>query len=141
MTSRRRLIETVGVYDADGGWRGEVSYVVGSLLGRVHCSLCDITHSPVRRKRAWDDMVSRLDHPMRVVHRNETTPAEAEVVARTGLPAVLAVWSDAADAAHAADPAGPPRVEPLLGPADLDRIAGSVPDFEAALRTALAAAV
>lgn len=47
------VVEVLGIYDADGGLRGEMSYVVGKLLGRAHCGLCDITHSAVRRRRAW----------------------------------------------------------------------------------------
>ena len=58
------VVELVGVYNADGGVAGEVRYVVGHLLGRAHCSLCDITHSPVRRKRAWDRMVGRTGCPV-----------------------------------------------------------------------------
>ena len=60
-----------GVYDADGGVRGETVYVIGHLLGRAHCALCDITHSPVRRKPAWDRMAATLPVPIRLLHRNE----------------------------------------------------------------------
>ena len=64
----------VGVYDADGGLRGELAYLAGKLGGR-HCSLCDITHSPVRRRQAWDDYVATLPVPFAVVHRNERSAA------------------------------------------------------------------
>ena len=30
----------VGVYDADGGIRGEVAHVLGHLVGRTECALC-----------------------------------------------------------------------------------------------------
>lgn len=60
-----------GVYDADGGVRGETAYVIGHLLGRTHCALCDITHSPVRRKPEWDRMAASLPVPIRLLHRNE----------------------------------------------------------------------
>lgn len=62
----------VGVYDADGGLRGEIAYLAGKLAGR-HCTLCDITHSPVRRRREWDAYVATLPVPFEVVHRNERT--------------------------------------------------------------------
>jgi len=65
------VTEFAGVYDADGGVRGEVTYVIGHMLGRTHCALCDITHSPVRRKPAWDAMVATLGLPVRLLHRNE----------------------------------------------------------------------
>ena len=71
MATVRRII---GVYDADGGLRGEIAYLAGKLAGR-HCTLCDITHSPVRRRREWDAYVSTLPVPFEVVHRNERTPA------------------------------------------------------------------
>ena len=71
MTTVRRLI---GVYDADGGLRGEIAYLAGKLAGR-HCTLCDITHSPVRRRREWDSYTSSLPVPFDVVHRNERSAA------------------------------------------------------------------
>lgn len=73
----RRL---VGVYDADGGLRGELAYLAGKIAGR-HCALCDITHSPVRRRREWDAYVGSLPVAFDVVHRNERTPALAEATA------------------------------------------------------------
>jgi hypothetical protein len=71
MATIRRLL---GVYDADGGLRGEIAYIAGKFRGR-HCSLCDITHSPVRRRRDWDAYVGTLPVPFDVVHRNERSPA------------------------------------------------------------------
>lgn len=81
--------EYIGVYNADGGLAGEARYVVGHLLGRVHCGLCDITHSPVRRKKAWDAMVLALGVPFRLYHLNEMPPDVAAVVTRTASPVVL----------------------------------------------------
>ena len=37
----RRL---VGVYNANGGIVGELSYVLGKVKGSAHCALCDISH-------------------------------------------------------------------------------------------------
>jgi hypothetical protein len=74
------IVRFIGVYDADGGLRGEIAYIAGKLAGR-HCSLCDITHSPVRRRKAWDAYVATLPVPFEVVHRNERTPAIAEATA------------------------------------------------------------
>lgn len=79
------------VYDADGSVVGEVRYVVGHLLGRVHCDLCDITHGPLRRKAAFDELVAALPVPVEVLHRDEQDAALREltegrlacVVART----------------------------------------------------------
>lgn len=87
------------VYDADGGLAGELRYVVGHLLGRAECSLCDITHGPVRRKADFDELRGRLEaqgHTVRVVHRNEQTPAEA-AASEGHLPCVLAASEEAPD--------------------------------------------
>lgn len=62
------------VYDADGGVVGEVRYVVGHLLGRAACDLCDITHGTVRRKATFAALISELPVPVNVLHRNEQTP-------------------------------------------------------------------
>jgi hypothetical protein len=111
----------LGVYDADGGLSGEVAYVVGHLLGRRECALCDITHS-WRRKPEWDAMVARLDVPFDLVHRDEVTDAAAlAVIGETGLPVVLA--RDAARSWH-----------PVLRRTDLEQAGGSVAEFERLLR-------
>ena len=64
----------VGVYNADGGTVGELKYIAGKILGQAHCSLCDVTHSPVRRKKAWDAMVLTLPYEFVLLHRNELPP-------------------------------------------------------------------
>ena len=119
------VVEAVGVYAADGGVVGELTYVVGPLLGRTECSLCDVTHGPVRRKRAWDEMAAVLPVHVRLVHRNETTPDEAAACAVSGLPVVLGVR---ADGSHTT----------LLGPRELKALDGSVDAFGTAMRAALA---
>jgi hypothetical protein len=88
----RRLI---GVYNADGGVRGELTYVVGHLRGTTSCSLCDITHRGVRRRRSWDVFCQGLGVPFDLVHRNERTPELlAFTAART--PTVVAELVDGA---------------------------------------------
>ena len=85
------VIRLIGVYAADGGLRGELSYVAGRYLKGRHCELCDITHSPIRRRKAWDEFTSSLSVPFDLVHRNErdelilaaTAGAEPCVVAKT----------------------------------------------------------
>ncbi len=109
MTTVRRLI---GVYDADGGLRGEIAYLAGKVAGR-HCTLCDITHSPVRRRREWDTYVSTLPLPFEVVHRNERSTAlerategrEACVVAECDDGSLVFLLGNE-DLAQAADVAG-----------------------------------
>lgn len=114
----------VGVYHADGGPIGEAKYVIGKLMGTAHCALCDITHSPVRRKPAWDRMLAELGVPFQLIHLNEMPPAIAAATTRYGSPAVFARLSDG-------------TAEPVLLPADLEILGGSVEGFSVALRAAL----
>lgn len=115
--------ELLGVYDADGGVRGELAYVWGRWRGTTHCSLCDITHTTWRRKQEWDAMVATLPVPLRVAHRNELAPDEAAAVAGQRQPLVLA---RGADGWRMFLPAG-----------RLDALGGDVAAFEQAVRREL----
>ena len=97
MTDGRAVIEVIGVYDADGGVVGELRYVIGHLVGRAECSLCDITHGRVRRKAGFDALADRLGVPLTVVHRNERAD---DLAAATGdaLPCVVAGLTPASSA-------------------------------------------
>ncbi len=79
----------VGVYDADGTVVGEVTYVIGHLLGTRSCSLCDITHGRLRRRPLFDQLAADLDVAFELRHRNELDPQRAAAVAHSGLPVVL----------------------------------------------------
>lgn len=78
--------QLIGVYKANGGLLGELAYVLGHLVGARECSLCDITHSPVMKKREFKNLEQRLDSEFgigfRLVHMNERT--EAELAASKG---------------------------------------------------------
>jgi hypothetical protein len=119
------VVELVGVYHADGGLLGELRYVVGKLLHTTHCALCDVTHSPVRRKPAWDAMVARLGVPVALLHLNEMPPDVAAEVEAHGSPLLLARLADS-------------KLAPLLDAAALDVLEGSVSGAEAAIGQALA---
>ena len=87
----------IGVYKADGGLVGEVSYFLGHLVGVKECSLCDITHSPIMKKKAFKEFEARLRAErgidIRLVHMNERT--EAELAASKGRePCVLLEYED-----------------------------------------------
>lgn len=87
----------IGVYKADGGIIGEVSYFLGHLIGLRECNLCDITHSPVRKKSAFKAYEAKLLKErginMKLVHMNERT--EAELAASKGRePCVLLQYDD-----------------------------------------------
>ena len=116
------VIRLIGVYDADGGLRGEIAYLAGKVAGR-HCTLCDITHSPVRRRREWDAYASTLPVPFALVHRNERSRAVAE--ATEGREACVVAECDDGSIVF------------LLGNADLEQardVAGLASALAAALR-------
>ncbi len=86
----------VGVYRADGGLVGELRYLVGHYLRGESCSLCDITHSPWRRKAAWDAEVATLDIPFDLLHLNELGPDLASFVGDRAACVVLERTNDGA---------------------------------------------
>ena len=122
MAGHRDIVELIGVYHADGGLLGELRYVVGKARGTAHCALCDITHGSIRRKAEWDAACGDFPVPIRLVHLNERTSAEA-AACTLGTPTVLAGYSDG-------------TVEALLGPEDLE-LDGSVPRFFEILQRAV----
>jgi hypothetical protein len=114
----------MGVYNADGGVVGEARYIVGHLLGLTSCSLCDITHSPLRRKPEWDAMVKDLDIPLEVLHRNEVSSELSRWLEGVVLPVVVGV--DEHSVFHL-----------VLDADTLDQTAGSVSEFYQVLTRAL----
>lgn len=81
--------ELVGIFDADGGLRGELRYVIDKLAGRGHCALCDITHgfNPLG-KRSWKEACAAAGLTMTLLHRDEASPEQLAAADR--LPVVLA---------------------------------------------------
>ena len=69
-----------GIYNADGGLAGELAYVFGHLIGIRSCSLCDISHSPIKKKAAFKDLEQHLlsEHGIlvRMIHLNERNERE-----------------------------------------------------------------
>jgi hypothetical protein len=118
----------VGIYRADGGLRGELTYLVGKLRGTSHCALCDVTHSTVRRKPGWDSMVSRLGVPFELLHLNERS---AHIVAAAGdrSPIVLAQVRESGAALQ--------RLVLVMDEDTVEASVGSIERFEAGLRVEL----
>src|SRR4029079_9451706 len=85
----RRIVRLVGVYDADGTLRGELSYWVGARLGRRHCSLCAITHGSVRERSERKSCKAGLPIPFDTYHRNDQ-PEAIRSAAGGLLPTVIA---------------------------------------------------
>jgi hypothetical protein len=119
-TMIRRL---TGVYHADGGLLGELTYIVGKLRGTAHCGLCDITHRGVRVKPAWAGLVADLGVPFDLVHLNERDE-QIRTVSEGHTPCVLAHTGSG--------------LIRLLGPAELGAAGGDVERFATALRAAAA---
>ncbi|WP_147144528.1 hypothetical protein [Stackebrandtia albiflava] len=118
------ITELIGVYHADGGLLGELSYVVGKLRGTAHCGLCDITHRGLGRKPEWDRMVQDSGVPFTLLHRNECDePIRAACSGRT--PCVLARTGSG--------------LTHVLGAAELDACGKDVTAFKVALTAALTA--
>ena len=76
MTDRK----LIGVYKANSGIVGEIAYVLGHLVGARECNLCDITHSPIKKKSEFKRFEKRLlaefGITFRLVHMNERTERE-----------------------------------------------------------------
>ena len=109
-----------GIYNADGGLAGEIRYLFGHLFGSAECSLCDITHSRVRRKPQWDRMVERIGVPLVVLHRNEIDRRLRLTVEDVALPVVVAHHSNGSTTIALTAP-------------ELAQLAGSVDGLERAL--------
>jgi hypothetical protein len=124
MLAKKSLI---GVYKADGGVIGELSYFLGHLVGIRNCSLCDITHSPIMKKPAFKDLERRLLEEkgisFRLVHMNERTEAEEEA-SKGREPCVLLQYEDGS-------------LSMFLDYVELKAAAGSVKSFEKLVRSRL----
>ena len=120
-----RPVTLWGVYHANGGLVGELTYVFGKLRGTVHCGLCDITHGSVRMKAEWKSLDASLGIPFRLVHLNEQPSGLAEL-ARGRTTCVVRESEEG--------------MSILLGPEDLDSCSGSVDCCSELLEEALAPA-
>jgi len=114
-----------GVYHANGGLVGELTYVIGKLCGTAHCGLCDITHGSVRVKPEWKTLEASLGMPFKLVHLNEQPPRLAELTGGS-TPCVVGESEEG--------------LAVLLGPGDLEACDGSVECFGERLGEAIEAA-
>jgi hypothetical protein len=117
----------IGIYNADGGIVGELKYFFGHLIGVAKCELCDVTHSPIRRKASFDKLASDLKAEfgleMDLKHLNERT--ESEIRASSGQePCVLAQYADGS-------------LGMFLDRAELAVVKGDVAKFEGLVRARL----
>lgn len=114
MTTNRGTL--IGIYKADGGIVGELTYFFGHLVGVRSCSLCDISHSPIRKKSSFKALENHLlaEHGIlvRMIHLNERN--EREMKASEGRePCMLLEYPDKS-------------ISMFLDAADLKALSGSV---------------
>jgi hypothetical protein len=87
----------IGIYKADGGIVGELSYFFGHLVGLKNCSLCNISHSPIKKKSSFKALENELlaEHgiAVKMIHLNERN--ERELSASAGRePCMLLEYPD-----------------------------------------------
>ena len=120
-------VALVGIYKANGGLLGELSYVLGHAVGLKSCSLCDVTHSPLWKKREFKNFEMRMQDQfglaVRLLHMNERT--DAELAASQGRePCVLLEYSDGS-------------FSMFLDYVELKAVGGKVASFEKLVRNRL----
>ena len=96
----------VGIYNADSGAIGELTYLFNKVLRNTRCDLCDLTHgwNPYGR-RSWKEACSTSSLVISFIHRNEATDAQLD--AANLLPAIVALdngeWACVVTAAELAE--------------------------------------
>ena len=70
----------MGISKTSGGIVGEIAHLLGHLVGARECNLCDITHSPIKKKsefkRLEKQLLAEFGIEFRLVHMNERTDKE-----------------------------------------------------------------
>ena len=115
-----------GIYHADGGILGELSYVWGKIRGTAHCALCDITHKGVSMKKEWREMSDNLDFDIELLHLNEQFP-ELEKITLGKTPCVVVSHGE--------------NLEIVVDADDLEECKKSVNSFRETLESALRSAL
>ena len=75
------------VYNADSGLAAMLLDAVKKAVGREDCSLCEITYSPLGKRREWAACASRLGVPVEELHRDQLPAAWG--IGRAELPCIL----------------------------------------------------
>ena len=125
MTETRGTL--IGIYKADGGIVGELSYFFGHLFGVRSCSLCDISHSPIMKKPSFKALEKHLlaEHgiKVRMIHLNERN--EREQKASEGRePCILLEYPDES-------------ISMFIDSADLATLSGSVSSLKKLIKSRL----
>jgi hypothetical protein len=83
------IVRLIGVYNGDGGIRGQVAHAFGKFRGTTSCALCDITYRGVRKNPEWSDVACATGVPFDLVHLNERS-AEVATFTANESPCVVA---------------------------------------------------
>jgi hypothetical protein len=117
----------IGIYKADGGIVGELTYFFGHLIGIRSCTLCDITHSPIMKKSSFKALERHLlaEHgiAVRMIHLNERN--EREQKSSEGRePCILLEYPDES-------------ISMFIDSADLSTLSGSVSSLKKLIKSRL----
>ena len=117
----------IGIYKADGGVVGELTYFFGHLVGTRNCSLCSISHSLVKKKASFKALENKLSEThgiaVRMIHLNERT--ELEIKASAGRePCMLLEYPDGTHSM-------------FIDSAELEVLSGSVKSLEKLIHSRL----
>ena len=114
MTKHRGTL--IGIYKADGGIVGELTYFFGHLVGVRSCSLCDISHSLIMKKASFKALERHLlaEHgiKVRMIHLNERNQRE-KAASEGREPCILLEYPDES-------------ISMFIDSRDLEAISGSV---------------
>ena len=110
----------IGIYKADGGVAGELAYFFGHLIGVRSCSLCDISHSPIKKKSSFKALEQHLQLEqgilVRLIHLNERNSRELKA-SEGREPCMLLEYPDGS-------------MSMFLDSSDLKALSGSVSSFK-----------
>ncbi|HLZ47067.1 MAG TPA: hypothetical protein VKR80_00275 [Candidatus Limnocylindria bacterium] len=85
--NRKRPDSLILVYDGDSGLRAMLLDVLKKAAGREDCPLCEITYTPLGKRREWKACEARLGLAIRELHRDQL-PRDWKIP-RDELPCVL----------------------------------------------------
>ena len=117
-----RVHKLTAVYHAKGSLTGELTYLIGKLVGVTSCALCDITHGTIREKASFAACRHSIPVSFDTVHLDEMSEALASFVYGQ-TPCVVAHTETG--------------FQMLLTEYDLSQMAGSVGKFQTALQIAM----
>jgi hypothetical protein len=71
----RTVERIILVYNGDSGLGAMLLDVLKKAIGREDCALCEITYSPVGKRKEWTECAARLGVPVDEMHRDELPAA------------------------------------------------------------------